>query len=210
MKKNALVLILISFSLSAAFSQAIVRTQISSSPSGAAIYVDGSHIGQTPMEFRFRDGKMYKVELRKNNYCSESFNYRGGSGNINRRLEQIPPPKSYRDHNKMASPSYEENRRHDKRHNDRYEQPSRRPNDYEYDRRKPPKHRYNNRRYMLTVTSDIPRAEVIIDNKFAGRTPLKIELEKGMHDIFVNLPGHRDYYEQVDLERDKDIFIRFR
>lgn len=202
MKKSALTLILVCFSLSSAFSQTIIRTNISSSPSGAAIYVDNSYIGQTPMEYRFRDGKTYRIELKKNNYHSKSFNYRGGEGNINKRLDRIPPPKPSRDPHEMAPPSYEDSRRHDNRHNDRYNRPHHRPNHYD-DRNK-------YRRHDLTIRSDIPRAEVIIDNRFVGRTPLKIELERGWHDIFVNLPGHRDYYEEINLERDKDIFIRFR
>lgn len=212
MKKSTLIVILFCFSLSIVFSQAIIRTDILSNPSGATVYVNGSQIGRTPLEFRFRDGNTYKIELRKDNYYSVSFNYRGGSGNINKRLEQIAPlPKPARENNKMASPSYEENNRSDKRYNNRYEQqPHHRPHEDQHNRRKPDKYKYNNRKYMLTVTSDIPRAEVIIDRRLAGRTPLKIELERGKHDVRVNLLGHRDYYEQINLDCDKDIFIRFR
>ena len=93
MKKNIIILVLAIFSVTLAFSQAIVRTKISSTPSDAEIYVDGSHIGHTSMEFRFRSGQMYKIELRKNNYRSQVFTYRGGSGNINKRLEALPPAK---------------------------------------------------------------------------------------------------------------------
>lgn len=196
MNKNALVL-LFCFSLSAVFSQAIIRTDILSNPSGATVYVDGSQVGRTPLEFRFRDGKMYKIELRRDNYHSASFNYRGGSGTINKRLEQIAPP---RRPNEMSSPSYEENRRPHEKHNNS-------KNDFYNDKhhKTPPKSKYT-----LSVTSDISSAKVIVDRKFAGRTPLKIELERGKHDVLVNLPGRRDYHEQINLDCDKDIFIRFR
>lgn len=143
MKKGALILTLISLSLSSVFSQAIIKTNISSDPSGASIYVDGSYIGQTPTEFRFRDGKVYRIELRKDNYYSESFNHRGGTGNINRRLDRIPPPKPTRNHNKMASPSYEDTRRHDNRSNERHEEPRHKPHDREHDKRKGTE--YNNK-----------------------------------------------------------------
>lgn len=200
MKKRALILILLCFSVSVIFSQAIVRTNIASNPSGATVYIDGSRIGQTPLEFRFRDGKMYKIELRKDNYHSLSFNYRGGSGNINKRLEQMAPPKPAHGQNKMSSPSYEEpNRPHQ-----RYNEPPHHnfPNDKSH--RVPPK-----RRYTLTITSDVP-GHVIIDKRVIGRTPSRVELEEGWHDVMVNSPGRHDYHEQINLNHDKDIFIRFK
>lgn len=201
MKKNIIILVLAIFSVTLAFSQAIVRTKISSTPSDAEIYVDGSHIGHTFMEFRFRSGQMYKIELRKNNYRSQVFTYRGGSGNINKRLEALPPAKKpHRDPHKMNAPSYEHRKDH---HKQNFHKPFKPHNN----RPKPPHHK---RKYTLIIKSDIPRAAVSIDRRYVGTTPLRIELEKGMHDVFVNLPGHRDYYEKVDLNNDKDIFIRFR
>jgi hypothetical protein len=207
MKKSVFIAILFSFSVTFAFSQAIVRTQINSQPSAAEIYVDGARIGQTPMEFRFRSGTMYRVELKKDNHHSLSFNYRGGSGNINKRLVALPPPaKPAKKPNKMHAPSYEETRHPPKK--EHHKQKHHKPYNKKHEERRPVPH--VKRTSILSVTSDIPRAAVRINKKFVGTTPLRIELEKGSYEVFVNLPGHRDYYERINLERDKDIFIRFR
>lgn len=203
MKKNIFTLILLIFSVSLVFSQSIVKTKIFTTPSGATIYVDGSYIGQTPTEFRFRAGKTYRIELKKNNYRSEVFNYRGGSGNINKRLETLAPPaKHKKTPHKMKSPSYEQPQHHRKEHHKQNFHKPGRPHKPE-----PPRHK---RKHTLIIKSDVPRAAVSIDRRYVGTTPLRIELENGMHDVFVNLPGHRDYRERVDLSRDKEIFIRFR
>ena len=224
MKKAVFVLLLLQFSIVAVFSQAIVRTQIMSNPAGAAVYVDGSEIGRTPMEFRFRDGKNYKIKLSKNAHQTLSFDYRGGSGNINKRLVALPPPppaKPSNDSHKMKSPSFEETRRSDKGHHKQdFHNPP--PKKGHHSIPEPPKHKPNHgnphhnppphqkRRYTLSITTDIPRAAVTINRKFVGTTPLKIQLEKGMHDVFINLPGHRDYREQIYIEHDRDIFVRFK
>ena len=223
MKKAVFVLLLLKFSIVVVFSQAIVRTHIMSNPAGATIYVDGSEIGRTPMEFRFRDGKNYKIKLSKNAHQTLSFDYRGGSGNINKRLVALPPPppaKPSNDSHKMKSPSFEETRRSDKGHHKQdFHNP---PPKGHHSIPEPPKHKphhgkthhnpppHQKRRYTLSITTDIPRAAVTINRKFIGTTPLKIQLEKGMHDIFINLPGHRDYHEQIYIERDRDVFVRFK
>ncbi len=223
MKKAVFVLLLLKFSIVVVFSQAIVKTHIMSNPAGATIYVDGSEIGRTPMEFRFRDGKNYKIKLSKNAHQTLSFDYRGGSGNINKRLVALPPPppaKPSNDSHKMKSPSFEETRHSDKGHHKQdFHNP---PPKGHHSIPEPPKHKPNHgnphhnppphqkRRYTLSITTDIPRAAVTINRKFVGTTPLKIQLEKGMHDIFINLPGHRDYHEQIYIERDRDIFVRFK
>ena len=224
MKKSAFIAILFSFSVTFAFSQAIVRTHIMSNPAGATIYVDGSEIGRTPMEFRFRDGKNYKIKLSKNAHQTLSFDYRGGSGNINKRLVALTPPppaKPSNDSHKMKSPSFEETRRSDKGHHKQdfhnpppkkghhnIPEPSKHKPHHGKPHHNPPPHQ--KRRYTLSITTDIPRAAVTINRKFMGTTPLKIQLEKGMHDIFINLPGHRDYHEQIYIERDRDVFVRFK
>lgn len=223
MKKAVFVLLLLKFSIVVVFSQAIVKTHIMSNPAGATIYVDGSEIGRTPMEFRFRDGKNYKIKLSKNAHQTLSFDYRGGSGNINKRLVALPPPppaKPSNDSHKMKSPSFEETRRSDKGHHKQdFHNP---PPKGHHSIPEPPKHKphhgkthhnpppHQKRRYTLSITTDIPRAAVTINRKFIGTTPLKIQLEKGMHDIFINLPGHRDYHEQIYIERDRDVFVRFK
>ena len=223
MKKSAFIAILFSFSVTFAFSQAIVRTHIMSNPAGATIYVDGSEIGRTPMEFRFRDGKNYKIKLSKNAYQTLSFDYRGGSGNINKKLVALPTPppaKPSNDSHKMKSPSYEETRHPSKgQHKQDFHKPVKKE---PHNIPEPPKHKPNHgnphhnppphqkRRYTLSITTDVPRAAVTINNKFVGTTPLKIQLEKGMHDVFINLPGHRDYHERINVERDRDIFVRFK
>ena len=223
MKKAVFVLLLLKFSIVVVFSQAIVKTHIMSNPVGATIYVDGSEIGRTPMEFRFRDGKNYKIKLSKNAHQTLSFDYRGGSGNINKRLVALPPPppaKPSNDSHKMKSPSFEETRRSDKGHHKQdFHNP---PPKGHHSIPEPPKHKphhgkthhnpppHQKRRYTLSITTDIPRAAVTINRKFIGTTPLKIQLEKGMHDIFINLPGHRDYHEQIYIERDRDVFVRFK
>jgi hypothetical protein len=122
-------------------------------------------------------------------------------------LVALPPPaKPAKKPNKMHAPSYEETRHPPKK--EHHKQKHHKPYNKKHEERRPVPH--VKRTSILSVTSDIPRAAVRINKKFVGTTPLRIELEKGSYEVFVNLPGHHDYYERINLERDKDIFIRFR
>ena len=51
----------------------------------------------------------------------------------------------------------------------------------------------------LEVTSNPTGATVEIDGKSVGRTPLRVELEPGPHDVVVNQPGHVQQRRHVEL-----------
>ncbi|HBD94680.1 MAG: hypothetical protein A2015_04910 [Spirochaetes bacterium GWF1_31_7] len=80
----AICLLVLSLSLNA---QTIVRTQVSSNPSGATFAVDGNVIGQTPMQFRMRDGQAYQVVFTLAGYKTLTVIHTGGKGDVNVNLE---------------------------------------------------------------------------------------------------------------------------
>lgn len=51
----------------------------------------------------------------------------------------------------------------------------------------------------VSITSNPPGGDIEIDGKFVGRTPSKIELTPGKHQIQVKKAGHRDWYRTLDL-----------
>ena len=50
---------------------------------------------------------------------------------------------------------------------------------------------------ILLITSTSPQAQVFIDGKFVGRTPLEKEVLAGEHAVKVRKPGHYDYLKTV-------------
>lgn len=87
MKKITFLILWGCFIAAGLFSQTIVRTEVRSQPAGAAFRVDGNEVGQTPLEFRFREGQTYQIVFQKKGYQTKSFLYRGGSGDIYERLD---------------------------------------------------------------------------------------------------------------------------
>ena len=112
MMKGFFVAILLNLSIVMVFSQT-AYTKISSEPSGASVYVNGSYIGCTPTTSYFYHGKTYYIQITKNNYHSESFNYRGGSGYIYKQLRTSSS--QYRNQSTIIRPynnnSYSNNQR---------------------------------------------------------------------------------------------------
>ena len=110
--KGFFVAILLNLSIVMVFSQT-AYTKISSEPSGASVYVNGSYIGCTPTTSYFYHGKTYYIQITKNNYHSESFNYRGGSGYIYKQLRTSSS--QYRNQSTIIRPynnnSYSNNQR---------------------------------------------------------------------------------------------------
>lgn len=181
MKKIITIITILALSCSVMFSQAIVRTMIRSTPTNSRIYVDGREIGRTPLEFKFRNGKIYNVEIKKNNYVNKSLRYRGGTGNINVNLPKKTPSKPAQE---MRAPSSE------------------RPSVVI-------KPSNNKNKYKLEVTSNIPKAKVFIDGRFIDNAPVKLHLKKGNYKVRVEAPKRVTYKKTIFLNRNMEVFARF-
>lgn len=59
--------------------------------------------------------------------------------------------------------------------------------------------------YTLSVTSNVARAKVYVNNAERGTTPLKISLEEDTYTIEVKATGYNDYSSTVRLNRDTTI-----
>jgi hypothetical protein len=55
------------------------------------------------------------------------------------------------------------------------------------------------RRYGVTVASDPDDAEIFVDGRFSGRTPLEVQVARGPHLIVVKKPGYPDMRDQVSV-----------
>ncbi|RLB59904.1 MAG: hypothetical protein DRI34_00365 [Deltaproteobacteria bacterium] len=60
---------------------------------------------------------------------------------------------------------------------------------------------------LLKVTANIDAAEVYIDNKLAGRTPLIKNVVVGKHDIMVMREGYNDYVSEIVVEAGQRHFV---
>ena len=50
---------------------------------------------------------------------------------------------------------------------------------------------------ILIITSTVPKAQIYIDGKFVGRSPMEKELLAGEHTVKVRKPGHFDYLRTI-------------
>lgn len=57
----------------------------------------------------------------------------------------------------------------------------------------------DHRRYGLTVASDPDDAEIFVDGRFSGRTPLEVQVTRGSHLIEVKKPGYPDMRDRVSV-----------
>lgn len=64
------------------------------------------------------------------------------------------------------------------------------------------------RTYLLTVRSNPARADVFIDGRYAGRTPFETRLDEGTYDVRISLSGYEDYEERVRMTTDRLIDAR--
>lgn len=55
----------------------------------------------------------------------------------------------------------------------------------------------------LALTSSPTRAEVYVDGKYAGRTPLNVDLLPDRYEILVYKPGYQNYSTTMDIRRQK-------
>jgi len=67
------------------------------------------------------------------------------------------------------------------------------------------------RRAYLNVESTPGGAEVFIDGMFMGKTPLKVKLSVGRHEVRMTLPDHYDWEAQVQLKEEIEtpLLVRF-
>ncbi len=63
---------------------------------------------------------------------------------------------------------------------------------------------------LLKVNSSPAGAQVFIDNKYAGNTPLKLELPVGEHEIRLTAPSYYDWEAQVKLKDQKETPLNVR
>ena len=54
---------------------------------------------------------------------------------------------------------------------------------------------------VLQISSEPLGAQVYVDNKFEGKTPLNLNLPLGKHELRLNLPEHLEWEAQVDLDK---------
>ncbi|MCA9523642.1 MAG: PEGA domain-containing protein, partial [Myxococcales bacterium] len=61
----------------------------------------------------------------------------------------------------------------------------------------------------LTVTSNVPSAEIFLDNELIGKTPLRRKaLKRGRYQVKVNAPGYRELQERVTIESGRSTVLR--
>lgn len=60
----------------------------------------------------------------------------------------------------------------------------------------------------LTITSDIPGAEVFVDGELAGRTPLQVVLGSGDHIVQVQKDDATSVRREVRVEAERDVAVR--
>ena len=66
------------------------RINVNSNPSGASFTFNGSNnVYTTPYSLRFSKSQTYKITFSKSGYVSKTISYRGGSGDINVKLERV-------------------------------------------------------------------------------------------------------------------------
>lgn len=63
---------------------------------------------------------------------------------------------------------------------------------------------------VLKIESGVEAAEVIVDGKPAGFTPLKLVVREGEHDVVVQKRGYRMYQTQVSINADAEIVLKAR
>ena len=57
----------------------------------------------------------------------------------------------------------------------------------------------------VNIGSDPSSAQVFIDNALAGKTPLKIDIPLGKHEIRMSLPDYEVWEAQIDLDKPDDV-----
>lgn len=62
----------------------------------------------------------------------------------------------------------------------------------------------------LKVESAPEGAQVFIDGTFKGKTPIKLDLSAGKHEVRLTLPNHLDWEAQVDLQEDEETPLSIR
>src|SRR6266850_97791 len=60
----------------------------------------------------------------------------------------------------------------------------------------------------LSVTSDPLEANVLVDGKERGRTPLIVALPPGKHEVVLHKEGRRDVATEIDMPAEQDLSIR--
>lgn len=56
------------------------KVEMTSIPSGADVYVNGEHVGQTPIKLKLDSSKSYTIEFRKSGYKSQTKQLSSGIG----------------------------------------------------------------------------------------------------------------------------------
>ncbi len=62
----------------------------------------------------------------------------------------------------------------------------------------------------LLLDANVPQAEVIVDGKPSGSTPVKLILSEGDHDIVVQKSGYRLYQTGVTIAPDSEVSLKAR
>ncbi|WP_135257516.1 PEGA domain-containing protein [Thermus caldilimi] len=120
---------------------------VTSSPSGAEVYVEGALRGRTPLSLSLPEGR-YAVELRLSGYEPYQATVqvrRGETTRLDVRLNPI------------------------------------------------------SRTGTLLLESSPTGAEAYVNGAFRGRTPLRVTLEAGLHEVRVLAPGYGEYRAQVEV-----------
>lgn len=63
------------------------------------------------------------------------------------------------------------------------------------------------RKARLKIVSDPDEADVFINDKYAGETPLTLEIEPGRYRIWVVKAGYEGWQQTLELKRDSDITL---
>ncbi|SDF12443.1 PEGA domain-containing protein [Thermus arciformis] len=190
---------------------------VSSTPPGAEVYVDGALRGRTPLTLSLPEGR-YRVELRLADhepYQAQVSVRRGETTRLDVRLTPIPRTGTlFLESSPQGAEVYLDGRLQGRTplrltlNEGTYRVELRLPGYEPYGATV----RVERGRETRLVASLRPLrtgelflearpegAEVYLDGRFAGRAPLRVSLEAGLHEVRVLAPGHAEYRAQVEV-----------